>query len=177
MRDVAGMRDKLAIGNVLVAFNIGMTIAFVSAGWLADRLKARGIAHLATLKGYFLLALGAQAWLMAAPSLLPHLAWGLFGFAANALVLAYAMLATRFPPELTGRVNTSMNLMSFSCAFFLQWGIGLVVNLWPATATGYAPEGYFAAWGALFVLQVLALGWLVSAGPMDDAPAVAVARG
>jgi MFS family permease len=160
MRDVAGFTARFAIGNVLVAGNLGMTLAFVSSGWIADRLRARGIAYVTTLKAYMLLAIAAQAWLMAAPASWPHVAWGLFGYGANALLIGYALLATRFPPELTGRVNTSVNLMIFSCAFVLQWGIGLIVNLWPATARGYARDGYYAAWLPLLAVQVAIWVWL-----------------
>ena len=77
-------------------------------------------------------------------------------FGANALVIAFPLLAARFPSELTGRVNTSINVLAFSCAFFLQWGIGLVVNLWPVHTGGYSAAGYFAAWAALLALQTIA---------------------
>lgn len=170
MRDVAGYTDRFAIGNVLVAGNFGMTLAFVSSGWIADRLRERGIAHVTTLKSYMLLTIVAQAWLMAAPATLPHLVWGVFCYGANGLLIGYTLLATRFPPELTGRVNTSVNLMAFSCAFFLQWGIGLVVNLWPATASGYARAGYYAAWLPLLALQVVVLCWLAWSTRAGAAP-------
>lgn len=163
MRDVAGYTDRIAIGNVLVAFNLGMTGAFLCAGWIGDALRARGIGHLATLKAYMGIALLAQVWLMALPTVLPHLAWSAFSFGANALLLGYPLLAARFPPELTGRVNTSVNLLAFSAAFFLQAGIGVVVNLWPASAQGYAPQGYYAAWIVLACLQAAGLAWLVLA--------------
>lgn len=161
MRDVAGYTDRFAIGHVLVAGNFGMTLAFLSAGWIADRLRERGIAHMTTLKGFMLLTIAAQAWLMALPATWPHFAWGVFCYGANGMLIGYTLLATRFPPELTGRVNTSVNLMAFSCAFVLQWGIGLVVNLWPATAAGYARSGYYAAWIPLLALQVAVFLWLV----------------
>ena len=169
MRDVAGYTDRIAIGNVLVAFTLGMTAAFGLAGWIADRLDARGIARLVIFKAYMLVALGAQMWIMAAPTLLPHLAWALLGFGANALFIGYSLLASRFPPEMTGRLNTSVNLLSFAAAFVLQWGIGAVVNLWPATATGYARTGYFVAWSILLLLQLAGFAWLVS-GTRDGVP-------
>lgn len=162
MRDVAGYTNRFAIGNVLIAMSFGMTVAFVTSGWIADRLRTRGIAHVTTLKAYMLLAIVSQAWLMAAPTLAPHLAWALFGYGANGMLIGYALLATRFPPEMTGRLNTSVNLMAFSAAFLIQWGVGLVVNLWPGTISGYARDGYFIAWGVLLAAQGLALAWLMA---------------
>ncbi len=42
-----------------------------------------------------------------------------------------------------------------------QWAIGKIVDQWPRTATGYAPDGYTWAFGALFILQLAGLAWLV----------------
>jgi len=160
MRDVAGFEDKAAVGNVLFALNLGMTLAFLLAGWSGDRFARRGISRLTALKLYFVLAFLAQAWLMAAPTFLPHVAWGFFAFAANALVLAYSLLASWFPSSLTGRVNTSVNVLCFSMAFLLQFGIGALLNRYPATSGHYAAAGYYAAWIVLLTLQLAAFAWM-----------------
>ena len=53
-------------------------------------------------------------------------------------------------------------------AFALQWGMGEVINLWPATADGgYAGPGYRAAFAAALVLQAIALAWLVAGGRLN----------
>ena len=160
MRDVAGMRDRIAIGNVLFAFNLGMACAFFASGWLGDTLERRGIAPERTLIGYIAVALAAQTWLMLWPQTLPHLAWGVYSFGANALVLAFSILPRRFAPALTGRVNTALNLLAFGMAFLLQWGIGVVLNLWPVVEGLYAVQGYYRAWVVLVLLQGLAAIWL-----------------
>ena len=161
MRDVAGMRDRIAIGNVLVAFNIGMTMGFLLGGVLGDWLERRGIAPEHTLAAYCVIALLAQSWLMLAPTTLPHLAWGLYSFGANALVLTFSTMARQFAPALTGRVNTSLNLLGFGSAFLLQWGIGAVLNQWPIEEGRYAAAGYYAAWLTLLAAQVFAVAWLL----------------
>ena len=35
---------------------------------------------------------------------------------------------TAVPRELTGRVNTALNLLMFSGSFLSQWGIGVIVD-------------------------------------------------
>ncbi len=162
MRDVAGMHDRIAIGNVLVAFNLGMTAAFLLAGALGDWLARHGVPVARTLTAYCVIALLAQGWLMIAPTTLPHLAWGLYSFGANALVLAFSVLARHFPPALTGRVTTALNLLGFGTAFLLQWGIGGVLNLWPVVEGRYDAAGYYSAWLVLFGGQGLALLWLLA---------------
>ncbi len=163
MRDVAGMSDRIEIGNVLFAFNLGMACAFFGSGWLGDALERGGIAPERTLIGYMAVAMAAQVWLMLWPQVLPHLAWGMYSFGANALVLAFSILPRRFAPALTGRVNTALNLLAFGTAFLLQWGIGVVLNLWPVVDGRYAAQGYYRAWIVLVLLQLAAAIWLAFA--------------
>jgi len=142
----------------------------------------------ATVKGNILIALvqgllggiafavlglpGALLWgtLMALLSLLPAVgavlvwgpvaAWLLFGFLGAYPIQYMPLLARSFPPQYAGRVSTSCNLVVFTVIFGGQWAIGRVVDLWPRTATGYAPDGYAWSFGLLFILQVAGLLWL-----------------
>jgi len=41
-----------------------------------------------------------------------------------------------------------------------QWAVGLVINRWPASAAGYAPEAYPWALAMLWVVQAAGLAWL-----------------
>ncbi|MFN0160851.1 MAG: nitrate/nitrite transporter [Burkholderiales bacterium] len=164
MRDVAGFEDRIAIGNVLFALNLGMTLAFLLGGLIADTLAKRGVAALTTLKAYIALAILGQVWLMAVPTFAPHLAWGLFAFGANALTLSFTLLAAQFPPAMTGRVNTSVNLLAFSSAFALQWAMGAVLAQWPVTERGYAVQGYYWSWGVLLAVQLVAFAYLAMPG-------------
>jgi len=52
-------------------------------------------------------------------------------------------------------VNTALNLLTFLGAFAAQWGIGAVINLWPASDNGYAVPGYRAAFGMMLGLQLI----------------------
>jgi hypothetical protein len=86
--------------------------------------------------------------------------WMAFGFLGTCGILSYAALPKGFAPELTGRVITGLNVFTFAGAFAAQWGIGAVINLFPAVAGGgYAPEGYQAAIGLMIALQALGLAW------------------
>ena len=40
---------------------------------------------------------------------------------------------------LAGRVITGLNVLNFVGAFLAQWGVGVVIGLWPAAADGRAP--------------------------------------
>ena len=86
--------------------------------------------------------------------------WALFvGFCAFGS-LSYPLLATRFAPRITGRVVTALNLVTFSTAFAVQFGVGAIVNLWPIVDGHYALEGYRASFAFFWVMQVAAVAWL-----------------
>jgi hypothetical protein len=70
------------------------------------------------------------------------------------------LMVSSFPAHYAGRVSTSSNLVVFSVIFAGQWAIGKIIDLWPKTATGYAPDGYAWAFGTLFILQLAGLLWL-----------------
>ena len=62
-------------------------------------------------------------------------------------------------------MNTALNLLVFVLAFVAQWGIGAVIEMWPATASGgYSPSGYRAAFIIIMVLHIITLIWFFMAG-------------
>jgi MFS family permease len=159
LRDVAGfaradMADRLLIAAA--AFGVGG----VACGTLSDRLARRGVPPTLT---YFA---GCVACTLA---MLPivlgwrggaTLCWALFvGFCAFGS-LSYPLLASRFPTEITGRVVTALNLVTFSTAFATQFGVGAIINLWPVSDGRYALEGYRVSFALFWVLQVAAVMWL-----------------
>ena len=75
-------------------------------------------------------------------------------------ILAYPWLSSHYGAALSGRANTAMNLLIFGAAFGVQYAIGAIIDRFPQTADGgYSPQGYQVAFGAFFVVQLLALGW------------------
>jgi len=88
------------------------------------------------------------------------LIWLLFGFFGTACILPYAALSQNFPRHLSGRVNTGLNLLVFVAAFTAQWAIGLIIDLWPQTASGgYSAAGYSSSFGLIVILQLAGAIW------------------
>ncbi len=163
LRDVAGLgREQVA--DLLFWIALAMIIGYFAFGSLAGRLARSGIrpATVATSgMGLFLLI---QLLLVLLPEY-PTILWIGFGFCGTACILPYAVLAQVFPKQLTGRCNTSLNLLVFVAAFSAQWAIGAVIGLWPTAADGhYQPAGYSAAFLLLIACQLLAAGWYIVAG-------------
>jgi predicted MFS family arabinose efflux permease len=160
LRDVAGMsRDETA--SALLLATIGLMAGFLSMGVIAERAQRRGIATETTMVGFAVVYMLVQLVLVAGIVDAPRALWMLFTFTGTTGSLAFAALSQQFPPALAGRVNTVLNLFVFVGAFAAQWGIGVIINLWPHGADGhFAAEGYSAAFATMLVLQVLGLAWV-----------------
>jgi sugar phosphate permease len=162
MRDVAGLdRSELAQDLLFAAGAFG--VGAVLCGSLSDRLAQRGVPPLLT---YFA---GCAACSVAMiPIVLGYgpaslVSWMLFMGLAASGALAYALLAARFPKEMTGRVVTALNMVTFLLAFAVQSGVGAIIDLWPVIEGRYAPEGYRTAFALCWLMQVAAVAWLAYA--------------
>jgi predicted MFS family arabinose efflux permease len=165
LKDIAGL-GRIDIANHLLMMSAAMIAGFIILGAVTERLGRRGIGAITVgVMGMAVFVL-TQAVLVTqwTGAVLP--AWLLFGFFGTTGILPYAGLSQAFPPQLAGRVVTAINVFVFSGAFLFQWGMGLIIDLWPpAPDGGYAAEGYMAAFGTVVVIQAAGLLWyLVSPG-------------
>ena len=159
LRDVAGL-DRTAAAGYLFWIAAAMVAGFLGMGQLTYRLARRGFAPLKVAAGGMALFMLTQLALLLKLGPLGPL-WVLFGFLGTAGTLNYAILTQAFPPALAGRVNTALNLLVFVAAFAGQWGMGAIINQWPALNGGYAEPGYQWAFGLALALQGLTWAWLL----------------
>ncbi len=159
LADVAGLgRDAVAHHLLMIA--VAMVAGFLGMGTIAERLGQFGVRTVQVAVAGMSLFACVQLILVAqwTGAVLPT--WMLFGFFGTSGMLSYAVLSQSFAPELAGRVITGLNVLTFAGAFAAQWGIGAIINLWPAAADGgYSPEGYQAAFALMVVLQIASLVW------------------
>lgn len=151
LKDVAGL-ERDAIASHLLAMALGMILGAALWGSASDWLSRRGVDMVKVLLvgvGAYLFMLALLALGVRTGTLLSLFALTLFG---QVLPLIYAIVSMEFPLELSGRVTSTLNFLVFFSAFAVQWGTGLIINLWPAEAGRYAVAGYAAAFGACFAL-------------------------
>jgi len=158
MKDVGGQgRDQIAHHLLLAA--IGMVAGHMTMGNLATRLQRAGIAPSYPVGIGVGIAILVHASLAAGYLGTQSAIWLLFGFLGTAGTVNFAILSQAFPVSMAGRTNTALNLLVFVASFLVQWGIGIMINLYPTGGGSYAPEGYTIAIGVTVVLQVAALFW------------------
>jgi predicted MFS family arabinose efflux permease len=162
LRDVAGY-SPAEVARGLLAVNMSMIVGYLGFGRAAESLARRGKGPLALLAGgvgVSSLCLGALALGVPRAAAVPL--WCLFVGSGTAVVLGYSVLSRRYPKDMAGRVNAGLNVFGFAGMFSGQWAFGLVLDLWPQTPAGYAPEGYPWALGMLWAAQFAGLAWLLA---------------
>ena len=157
--DVAGL-EREVVAHYLLLMAISLVAGFIVVGTLAERLSRVGIkpatVTVTCLSIFVILTL--LLCLNWTGAVLPMVM--AFSFFGTTGIISYAALSQHFPSELAGRVNTSLNMLVFAATFLAQWGIGVVIGLWPSTGSGgFTPEGYQAAFLIMLSLQVLTLIW------------------
>jgi MFS family permease len=160
LRDVGGFTDKELRADIQLYTAAATTLGFAMSGVIATGLRRVGVSNFASAAAMSILFAAVCGWIAFAPSFHPAVAWVAFGFLGACPIQYMPLMVASFPAHYAGRVSTSSNLVVFSVIFAGQWAIGKVVDLWPRTATGYSPDGYAWAFGALFILQLAGLLWL-----------------
>ena len=159
LTDVAHL-ELGAAANMLLATVFAYTLGSIFFGIAGDQLARIGLSRMTVYKLGLTTALASFAgiWLDVQTGRLAIIL--VYGFSVISAALAYALLAPRFPLEMTGRVVTASNLLMFGASFACQWGIGAVLKQYPVVEGHYSPEGYSVALGTLAVAQIVVLAWL-----------------
>jgi MFS family permease len=161
LRDVGGFADKEVRADIQLYTAAATTLGFAMSGVIANALRRVGVSNFASAGLMSLLFAVICGWIAFVPAFHPAAAWILFGFLGACPIQYMPLMVASFPAHYAGRVSTSSNLVVFSVIFAGQWAIGKIVDQWPRTANGYSPDGYTWAFGALFILQLAGLAWLL----------------
>ncbi len=159
LRDVAGY-SRAEVGQMLLVVNLALIAGFLGYGLAADALARKGRSVLPLFAGGIGCAAACLALLALGVTFAAPLLWMLFVGCGSVSSLAYSILTRRYPREMAGRVNATLNIFTFGGAFLGQWGVGVVIDRWPQSAAGYDPQAYTYAFGALWVAMVAGLVWL-----------------
>ena len=118
---------EAAVG--LFYINAAMLVTFWGWGLLNPMLVRRGWSADRLVKWGMPLSMLALAVNIAAGPDTGWLGWALFCVASSVMGLAQPAVGMAFPPAVAGRALSGYNLVIFSGVFVVQWGLGLLIDL------------------------------------------------
>ncbi len=131
--------SEIETGNLLLLMGIGSTAGSILMGWLTDRVGAARVVITCSL-----ILIACQLILASQPPLLIVApVYLLFGLGGSFGVALLSQARNIFPAHMTGQAFSMVNMMGFVGVFLLQWWIGEIVALFPATVVGRSmPQAY-----------------------------------
>lgn len=150
--------------HVLFVFNFCLMLSYLALSWWAPRHVSYGQRRGLPVLRVVAIGLGVSVGLQLLIVLLPHgwswVLWIAFGVVITVTTLAQTHVSLAFPPALAGRANSAFNLTLFIGAFSVQWGIGLLVDLF--ASYGFSPSAAMRmALGCYVLVQAYALAMFI----------------
>jgi MFS family permease len=146
--------------QVLFLFNFALLLSYLILSWWAPRYVSFGAkAGLPALKAVSIGLTGAvliQLAIVLFTASWTWMLWILFAVLVTVTTLAQMHVSLAFPPHQVGRANSAFNLTLFIGAFSIQWGIGLVIDLFAAQGWS-ASSSMRLAWSVYLAIQIVAL--------------------
>lgn len=159
LRQVADLPDADA-ADWLSVYAIAVLVGFLATGWLGQQAARRGRSESVLVVGTLVFVV-LQALIIVLPPGTATLVWIVYMVVGVVGVLTYAVAVARFPVEMAGRVNTTLNFLVFLSAFAVQWLFGVLLDFFPDGAGGYQRLGYNTGFAVLIALQLASLAPLL----------------
>ena len=162
MTRLAGFTPEQSAGGLFI-INLCMLVAFMLGGVWMPRLARRGLqAHQLMVWGlpFHLVIL---AWIVLDPQPATAVGWALWCVSCTFVSLSQPAVGQAFPAALVGRALSAFNLVIFSGVFFIQWGIGLVIDALRRSGVGEA-SAFRIAFAVFGACCVLAYFWYLRPG-------------
>jgi sugar phosphate permease len=153
--DVRGFA-KADIGAQLASVTWGMFFGNLAWGYLGKYIAERK-GSLTVFTGVCgLLAYGLLIALWQLTSVAPSLIFFALGFVVMGVNVQFAGFAQYLPKQVLGRANAVYNVMIFGLTFLCQYGIGWLLNSYPAALGHYQIAGYDRVFSIILSLIFLA---------------------
>ncbi|RJG20337.1 MFS transporter [Massilia cavernae] len=148
-------------GEILFMLNLVLMLSYLALGWVAPRLRTRGI------NTHRVIGVGIAAMILAQVAMLftqsehAWILWLVLALFVPVTTLVQSQVALSFPASLAGRANSAYNLQIFLGAFIGQWGFGVLVDV--LKSYGASPSDAFrATLAAAVAVQVAAYLYFVA---------------
>ncbi len=155
--------DARATADALFWVAAAMVASYIFLAWVTKFFGDRGVSAIKISVIGMAIFMIVQSLVIIEIVPVTVITWMVWAFTATYGIVCYAGLTQRFPIALAGRVVTGINVLAFFSAFLVQWGVGLVIDLWPmADSGGFNPDGYRWAFGLVAGVQLIAFIWFLS---------------
>jgi predicted MFS family arabinose efflux permease len=160
---VLGMTPDQA-SQTLLYLNATILLAYILMGSISPWLIKKGVALLTQ-------SVCALIWIPVCFAIivfwhgsLSWIVWLILALMVPAMFLLQTQMALAFPKHIAGRILTTYNLMVFVGSFAVQWGFGLLTDLFEDF--GYdSSQALTGAMGILVILQFASLFWFLARKP------------
>jgi MFS family permease len=173
-----GALDEQSVASHLFILSVLQIGSYFLIGFVATELGKRNVAPIRIVQ------IGSAIFISTLTPLLLPTGIGMWsvilgiGLISNVNTLCYPILAQYFPAAMTGRATTALNSFFFVGAFAVQFAIGLVIDLVPATGPGHYPaRAYQLAFAVMIALQLCGWAWCLITPRKTQAPARVVEPG
>ena len=167
-----GALDAQSVASHLLMLSLLQIASYFLVGFIATELGKRKVPLTRIVQ------IGSALYICTlTPLLLPTGSgmWSVIlgiGLISNVNTLCYPILSQYFPAAMTGRATTALNSFFFVGAFAVQFAIGLVIDLVPATEPGHYPAlAYQLAFAVMITLQLCGWAWCLVTPRQLQAPA------
>ena len=152
--------NRAQAADYLAAMNGSMIFAYMAIGLVSTQLAKRGAGPLVLLGSGMALAMTSMLLIITEASDQHLLLWTAYGAFSSTGTLSYALISRGFPTSLSGRVNTTYNLLCFAGAFAFQWGMGVLIDWLHASGHSLTAAHRFS-FALLVACQAAAWLWLL----------------
>ena len=147
-------------GQALLYFNAALLGAYLLMSFISPKLEKQGFNLARQTRLGFMWFVATMALVLVWRTESAWWAWLILAPGMPAVILMQTQTALMFPKAIAGRVFTTFNLIMFTGAFAVQWGVGLLVDLfiWMGAAQD---DGMWLAFAALLICQMASLWWFL----------------
>ena len=146
--------------QVLFLFNFTLLLSYLVLSWWAPRYVSfndkPGIPVLQAVSIGLAGAVIVQALMVFYVTSWSWILWVPFAILVTVTTLAQMHVSLAFPPQQAGRANSAFNLTLFIGAFSIQWGIGLLIDLFMMQGWSQS-DAMRLSWGLYVILQLAVL--------------------
>lgn len=155
--------SRSAAADHLAGLSMAMLVTYLLIGFAGTRLAQLGIGPGHILAVGLGLGLVTMFVIVSTATVHTRLLWICYGAFSSVGPLVFAQAARGFAARLSGRANTTLNVLVTAGAFGVQWGMGAGIDA--LRGAGYpSARAHRWAFAALLAVQAAAYAWFLLGG-------------